>query len=314
MRVVVTGGAGFIGSHVVDALNNSGHEVLVVDSLVTGRAENVSARADSRRIDVRDGESVRKVFADFRPEVVNHHAAQTDVVRSMSDPLYDADVNVMGSLTVLQAAIECGARKMIFASTSAVYPDPEYLPVDEAHPTRPQSAYGLTKLAVENYLRLLTAPGGLSYTIFRYGNVFGPRQSGSEESGVISIFCRQLSTGVRPTIFGDGTKTRDYVYVEDIAAANVLALGPEGDGETFNLARGIEVSDFEIFSGVKRAFGAKADAVAPIFGTKRPGEVDRACLSAQKAERLLGWRPRVGLEEGIRRTARHFLDSIVRTS
>lgn len=314
MRVVVTGGAGFIGSHIVDALNANGYDVLVVDSLVTGRAENVLPPADLRRIDIRDGESVRAVLAEFRPEVVNHHAAQTDVIRSMSDPIYDADVNVIGSLNVLRAAIECGARKFIFASTSAVYPDPQYLPVDEAHPTRPESAYGLTKLAVENYLRLLSGSHGLSYTIFRYGNVFGPRQSGSEESGVISIFCRQLSTGIRPTIFGDGTKTRDYVYVEDIASANVLVLGAAGDGETFNLARSIEVSDFEIFSGVKTAFGARAEAVAPVFGAKRPGEVDRVCLSADKAARLLGWRPRVGLEEGIRRTARHFLDSAVGTS
>ena len=304
MKVLVTGGAGFIGSHVVDALLQGGHDVAVMDDLSTGNLDNVNPGARLYDLSITgDGPSLEEVFAQERPQVVNHHAAQTSVRLSMSDPSFDARVNVIGSINILQQCVTHGVERMIFASSCAVYTEPLYIPMDECHSIGPQSAYGLAKHTVENYARLYSGAFGLRYVVLRYGNVFGPRQNPHGEAGVMAIFVHQLSNGISPTIYGDGTKTRDYVYVGDIARANLIAMGGDGDGEVFNLARGVEVTDYEVFDAIREATGV---GIEPIYGQKRPGEADRVALDCSKAKRLLGWSPEVSLQEGIRNAVEHY--------
>lgn len=295
MRVLVTGGAGFIGSHIVDALIKEGHDVAVVDDLSSGDARQVSPKARLYCVDITDTQSLAKVFAKERPEVVSHHAAQTNVRHSVADPAFDARVNVVGSVSVLQLCADHDVRKLVFASTCAVYSEPSYLPMDELHPTGPQSPYGVGKLAVEGYLRLFADARGLRYTTFRYGNVYGRRQNPEAEAGVVAIFARQLLAGDRPTIFGDGTKTRDYVAVEDVACANLLVLGDAGDNQVFNVAWGEGVSDFGVFNAVRKASGVTME---PLYTDRRPGEAEHVSLDCARARDQLGWTPNVQLREG----------------
>lgn len=301
MRILVTGGAGFIGSHVVDALVEEGHEVAVVDDLSMGRQEQVHPSARFYRVDVRHREAVEEVFRAERPELVNHHAAQGNLRRSMTEPSFDASVNIVGSLILLELCLAYGVRKFIYISSGgAVYGEPQRLPVDELHPIRPLSAYGLSKYTVEQYLDLFRDGSGLDYTILRYANVYGPRQDPAGEAGVVAIFSRQMLAGQRPTIFGDGTKTRDYVHVDDIVRANLVAMVEEGTaGRVYNLGVGREVSDRQIFELVRSAVGA---GLEPILGTKRRGEIDRICLDASRAKAELGWEPTTPLEGGIAST------------
>jgi len=296
MKILVTGGAGFIASHIVDRLIEAGHEVVVVDDLSSGRQENLNLHARFYQLDVRDAEGLAEVFSQERPDAVNHHAAQTDVTRSMRDPSFDAQVNILGSLNLIRCALQYEVRKIIFASTSAVYPEPEYVPADENHPIKPVSAYGLSKYMVEQYLHFFYKNMGLRYTAFRYGNVYGARQDPHGESGVVAIFSEQMLNGIQPTIFGDGSKTRDYIHVDDVVTADLLAMGDRGDGEVFNLGWGLEVTDFQVFDAVRNALDAR---VEPIYGQKRPGELERISLNCAKARRLLGWSPTITFEEGI---------------
>ena len=302
MRVLVTGGAGFIGSHIVDSFVQEGHEVAVVDDLSTGRADNLNPGARVYSASITDLSALEEVFAREAPQLVSHHAAHTSVRHSMADPSFDAEVNVVGSINVLQLCVKHGARKLLFASSCAVYSEPSYLPMDESHPVRPQSAYGVAKYAVESYVRFYADVHGLTHTIFRYGNVYGPRQNPHAEAGVVAIFAGQLLRGVQPTIFGDGSKTRDYVFVEDVVNANLLAMGERGDNEVYNLGRGEEVSDLEIFEAVRQATGAD---VEPIYEEKRPGEADRVRLDCSKAREGLAWAPKVQIKEGVLRAAAH---------
>jgi UDP-glucose 4-epimerase len=306
MRVLVTGGAGFIGSHIVDALIGQGHDVVVVDDLSSGKRANVSPEARFYEVSITDPESLDRIFAEERPELVNHHAAQTSVRHSMTEPSKDAGINIIGSINLLQSCVKYGATRLIFASTCAVYSEPRHVPMEEAHPTHPQSAYGMAKYAVEGYIRFYSDVYGLRYKIFRYGNVFGPRQNPSAEAGVVAIFTGQLLAGTQPTIFGDGTKTRDYVSVKDVVAANLLAMGDVGDGEVFNIARGVEVSDFEIFDAVRTATQV---GIEPAYADKRPGEVDRVALDCSKVEKRLGWLPAVQLDEGVQRVVEYSLQT-----
>ena len=297
MKVLVTGGAGFIGSHIVDALVEQRHDVAVVDDLSGGSPDHVNSRASMHRVDITDSAALEEVFERERPEIVDHHAAQISVRESMADPVRDARVNVLGTVAILQLCVKYGVGRVIFASSSAVYSEPQYYPMDEGHEVRPQSAYGVSKLAAESYVRLYGDVYGIRYKLFRYGNVYGPRQNPEGEAGVVSIFARQLEEGTQPTIFGDGTKTRDYVYVADIARANLLALGDAGDNEVFNIARGAEVSDLEVFDAVRRATGSGAE---PAYAPKRPGEADRVGLDRSKARLLLGWEPQTAFADGVR--------------
>src|SRR5574337_420443 len=254
MRVLVTGGAGFIGSHVVDALVKEGQDVVVVDNLSRGKREQVHPLARFYRVDIRERQALEEVFRVERPEVVNHHAAQANLRRSMSEPSFDASVNIVGSLLLIELALAYKVRKFIdISSGGAVYGEPQRLPVDEIHPIRPASVYGVSKYAVEQYLRLFDG-SGLDYTILRYANVYGPRQNPEGEAGVVAIFSRQMLAGERPTIFGDGTKTRDYVYVDDVVRANLLAMAEKRtSGRSYNVGLGREVSDRQIFELIRRA-------------------------------------------------------------
>ncbi len=297
MKVLVTGGAGFIGSHVVDALVKASHDVVVVDDLSMGKREQVHPAARFYRVDIRDRQALEEIFRIERPEVVNHHAAQGNLRRSMSEPSFDASVNIVGSLNLLELALTYKTRKFVnISSGGAVYGEPRRLPVDELHPICPMSAYGVSKYAVEQYLRLFEG-SGLDYTILRYANVYGPRQDPTGEAGVVAIFSRQMLAGERPTIFGDGSKTRDYVYVGDVVAANLLVMAEKRvSGRSYNIGLGREVSDRQIFELVRSAVGA---TVEPILASKRPGEIDRICLDASLVKAELDWEPTVSLEKGM---------------
>ncbi len=300
MKILVTGGAGFIGSHVVDAYVAEGHEVTVVDALFRESEENLNPGAAFHRADLCDAVALRAVFERERPDRVNHHAAHVDVRRAVEDPAYDARQNVLGTVNLLELCREYGVGKVIFISSGgAAYGEPESLPVREDHAVRPLSPYGLSKYVGEKYVELYARLHGLDYTILRYPNVYGPRQDPAGEAGVVAIFSERIRAGRRPTIFGDGTKTRDYVFVGDLVRANLLVTGDAGSREVFNLGWGEEVTDREVFEAVRDALGAD---VEPVYEERRPGEVERICLDASKAERELGWRPEVSFREGVRRT------------
>ena len=302
-RALVTGGAGFIGSHLTDRLLADGYAVSVVDDLSTGSASNVPTRAKAgfERVDICDVDALREIVAHFKPEVVFHLAAQTDVRRSIREPDFDARVNVLGALNVLRAAVAAGARRIVYASSAAVYGDPERLPVSEADRTRPISEYGASKLAFEHYLSAHAARGLIEYAALRYANVYGPRQRGDGEAGVVAIFTQRMLAGQPVTIFGDGTKTRDYVYVGDVVEATLrAAAGPSG--VVANVAWGGEVSDIELFREVAAATGYTR---GPTHAGDRRGDIARICLDPAAARRLWDWRASVPLREGVSRVVEH---------
>lgn len=303
MKVLVTGGAGFIGSHLVDALVSRGDTVIVVDDLSTGKKEYLNSAVRFYQIDIRDALALEKVFAQERPEIVSHHAAQTDVTRSMCDPSFDAQVNILGSLNIIRSTLQYHVRKIIFASTSAIYPEPKYVPVDENHPIKPVSAYGLSKCMVEQYMHLFSENFAMCYTAFRYGNVYGPRQDSHGESGVVAIFSQQILDGIQPTIFGNGSKTRDYIYVDDVVMANISAIDGAGDKGIFNLGWGREIKDIDVFEAVRNVLKVQ---VKPQYADKRPGELERIALDSKKAKSDLSWTPRVSFEEGIQQTVQYY--------
>jgi UDP-glucose 4-epimerase len=295
VKVLVTGGAGFIASHLSDRLISEGHDVVVVDDLSKGKIENIPPQAKFYEVDIRD-KTLGDVFDSEQPEVVFHHAAHADVTQSVRDPEHDASVNILGSLNLLECCRTRRVRKFVYASTGgALYGEPCYVPADEDHPIDPVSPYGVSKHAVEQYLFVYRENHSLDYTVLRYPNVYGPRQDPYGEAGVVAIFSVQLLGGRQPVIFGDGSKTRDYCYVADIVEANMLALNSPPGG-IYNLGRGIEVSDLEVFETVREAAGSKA---APMHAAVRPGEVEHIALNASKAERELGWKWKVDLIEGI---------------
>jgi len=300
-RAVVTGGAGFIGSHLVDRLLADGYSVCVVDDLSTGSTRNVSPQAELHRVDICDAAPLHDIVLRFRPEVVFHAAAQTDVRRSVREPDFDARVNVVGGLNVLRAAAAAGARRIVYASSAAVYGNPARVPVSETEPTRPISEYGASKLAFEHYLGAYAARGLIEYAALRYANVYGPRQGSTGEAGVVSIFTRQMIAREPVTIFGDGSKTRDYVYVSDVVDATFrAAAGPAG--VVANVGWGREVSDLELFRAVAAAAGY---TTKPTHAPDRRGDVARSCLDGTVAQRTWGWRPSVALADGVRRVVEH---------
>ena len=299
MKCLVTGGAGFIGSHIVDTLLEAGHEVVVVDDLSTGKRANLNARARFYELDIRSPE-LPSVFASEKPDIVSHQAAQMDVRRAVREPAFDASVNVIGALNVLESARHSGVKKILFASTGgAVYGEPEQVPVNETHPIAPMSPYGLTKFTFEQYLGLYRRLYGMAYVALRYPNVYGPRQDPHGEAGVVAIFTRQMLAGEQPTIFGDGSKSRDYVHVADVAAASRLLVAAGDEGSVFNLGFGLEVSDRMIFDAVRDALGLD---IEPRFGEVRPGEVSRIALDATRIRAARGWQPTLDYKQGIART------------
>jgi UDP-glucose 4-epimerase len=304
VKILVTGGAGFIGSHVVDTYVAAGHEVAVLDNLTSGREDNVNPKAKLHRGDIRDIAQVRSAIESFRPEVVNHHAAQSEVPKSVADPGYDASVNVVGGLNVLKASIDNGVRKVIFSSTGgALYGEPDVVPAEEGHPVRPLSPYGTSKYAFEQYLGTFDRTFGLRFTTLRYANIYGPRQNPQGEAGVIAIFCHRLLTGQAPIINGDGEQTRDYTFVEDVALANLRALERPDVTGAVNVCTGVETTVNQLYAALVAASGAKVPAQ---YAPARPGEQRRSCLDPAHAERALGWKPSVTLAEGLGRTFRFF--------
>lgn len=302
MKIVVTGGAGFIGSHVVDATIAAGHQVLVVDNLSTGRRENVHPKARLVEMDISDP-ALLDLFREERPEVVNHHAANPSVSLSVREPGFDATQNVLGTIQVLEAARQTGVRKFIYISSGgAMYGNPEYLPMDEGHPASPISPYALSKVTGERYVRLFGEEYGLSWTSLRYANVYGPRQDPYGEAGVIAIFCQNLLDGVAPEIHWDGDQSRDFVYVGDCARANLLAL-EGGDGQAYNIGTGIGTSINDLFRTLTEVTGKD---LVPRRGPRRPGDVRHSYLDCSKVERELGWQAKIGLHEGLGRTWQHF--------
>ncbi len=302
MKVMVTGGAGFIGSHIVDLLVEEGHRVCVVDDLSTGRLENLNPGVNFYRIGVESPE-LAGVVAREKPDAVIHQAACAAVPRSLEDPLYDARVNVSGTINLLEACRRAGVGKVVYASTAAVYGRPGRLPLSEEDSTLPISPYGVSKLAAEHYMRLYGELYGLRYTVLRYANVYGPRQDASGEGGVVAVFASRLARGEQAYIFGDGEQSRDFVYVKDVARANLLAL-ERGDGCTLNVGTGVPVTVNALFWALVRAFGCRG--MAPAYGPPRPGDIPHSCLAPQKARAVLGWSPSVGLEEGLAETCRYY--------
>ena len=306
MECLVTGGAGFIGSNLVDALLARGDAVAVVDDLSTGRRANLDealgAGAELAELDIRDAAALAALVAERRPQTIFHLAAQIDVRKSLEDPAFDAAINVGGTANVLEAARGAGTARIVFVSTGgAIYGEGEgqRLPLDESAPIAPLSAYGQSKFAAEGYLALYERLYGLSGMSLRLGNVYGPRQDPLGEAGVIAIFCGLLRSGGRPTVFGDGTQTRDYLYVGDVVAAALAAAGSEATGP-INIGTGRETSVLELADALAR-LGA-AESFEPEFAPPRAGEVQRITLDASRAERELAWHPQTDLDEGLRLT------------
>jgi UDP-glucose 4-epimerase len=304
MRILVTGGAGFIASNLTDAYINQGHEIAILDDLSTGFRHNINAKARFYEVDIRDVAGVDRVFNEFQPEIVNHHAAQMDVRRSTRDPVFDAQCNILGSLNVILAAVRTKVKKFIYISTGgAVYGEvPEcHLPPDEDYPVNPISQYGISKHTVEHYLFLYHRLYGLPYTVLRYPNVYGQRQTPHGEAGVVSIFSLLLLSGKPCTIFGDGCKTRDYVFIADVADANLRATTSDFVG-ILNIGSGRGTSDQQVYDAVADATGSK---LKPTYTAVRPGEVEHIYLNATRAKQVLGWTPTVPFPEGVRRTVEY---------
>ena len=307
MRALVTGGAGFIGSNVVDALLDRGDEVTVVDNLSTGREGNL-AGARERGIafhngDIRDGAGLRDIFREARPEIVFHLAAQIDVRRSIEDPAFDAAVNVVGTINVLEAARLAEVSRVVNTSTGgAIYGEADVMPTPETVEPRPMAAYGQSKFCAERYCGWYRRLYGLEAVTLRYGNVYGPRQDPRGEAGVIAIFAGRLLDGRRPTIYGDGLQTRDYTFVGDIVAANLaVAAHPEADGE-YNVGTGVESTVLDVVAALRDAGGVDESEFEPEFARARPGEVERSCLDISRAREELGFTASTGLVEGMRAT------------
>lgn len=302
MKIVVTGGAGFIGSHLVDRLVQEGHEVVVVDNLSTGKRKQLNRAAEFYKLDIQSPR-LERVFRKERPALLMHLAAQMDVRRSVEDPIYDAQVNILGTLNVLEQAVRHGIRKVIFASSGgAIYGEQETFPASETHPTRPASPYGISKLSGEHYLAYYQKVSGVQYVSLRYANVYGPRQDPHGEAGVVSIFVQKLLGGEQPVINGNGRQTRDFIYVEDVVEANLAVMGKEVQG-TYNVGTGQETS-------VNDLFRILADQINPsskeLHGPAKKGEQIRSVVDSNRLRRELGWDPRISLHEGLARTVEFF--------
>ncbi len=306
MRALVTGGAGFIGSNLVDALLERGDDVSIVDDLSSGRESNLAAALERgarlHRADIRDASAVAEIVGRERPELVFHLAAQIDVRVSVARPAYDARTNIEGTINMLEAAREVGARRFVFASTGgAIYGETDVVPTPEGTEPRPMAGYGQSKFCAEAYLGLYERLHGLSTVALRFGNVYGPRQDPHGEAGVIAIFTGKALGGGRPKVFGDGRQTRDYIYVGDLVGA-IVAAGDASVGGAVNIGTEEETTVLELIDAMRDAAGLSEDEFAPEFADARLGEVERSCLAVARAREVLGWESRVDVREGVRRT------------
>jgi len=306
VKILITGGAGFIASHIADAYVERGHEVFILDDLSTGQKSNLNPKATFHQVDIADGNAV-KLIEQIKPDVLNHHAAQMDVRHSVADPRFDARVNILGFINLLEACKNAGTKKIIFASSGgAVYGEQDTFPAPEEHPTRPSSPYGVSKRTGELYLSCYQQAFGLPYIALRYANVYGPRQSSKGEAGVVAIFISLLLAGKGPVINGDGKQTRDYVYVGDVVNANVAALTSPYVGE-INIGTGVETDVVTIYELLRHGAESK---LAARHGPAKIGEQRRSCLAAQRAADIFGWRPQVSLREGLERTIAYYRGNV----
>lgn len=302
MKVLVTGGAGFIGSHLVDRLLQEGHEVVVVDNLSTGRRKNINRAAQFYKMDIQSWR-LERVFRNERPNIVMHLAAQMDVRKSVEDPMFDAQVNVLGTLNVLQQAVKHGTRKVVFSSSGgAIYGDQETFPAPESHPTRPLSPYGLSKLCGEQYLSYFHRVGGLQVVSLRYANVFGPRQDPEGEAGVVAIFIQKLLNNEQAVINGNGRQTRDFVFVDDVVEANLSMMGQETSG-VYNVGTGVETSVNDLFRILLQHTGSSCKEV---HGPAKKGEQARSVVDSSRLRHELSWEPKTSLVDGLKRTVEYF--------
>lgn len=302
MKILVTGGAGFIGSHLVDRLVQEGHELVLLDNLSTGKRRNVNRSAEFYKMDIQSSR-VEQVYKKERPSLLIHLAAQMDVRRSVADPIFDAQVNILGMLNVLEQAMKHGTRKVIFASSGgAVYGEQESFPASESHPTRPLSPYGISKLTGEHYLAYYQKVSGIQCVTLRFGNVYGPRQDPEGEAGVVAIFTQKMLNGEQPIINGNGRQTRDFIFVDDVVEATLAVMGQEFQG-TYNVGTAHETSVNELFRLLAEYTGC---AWKGIHGPAKKGEQARSVIDPQKLRLDLGWEPKVTVEEGLKRTVEFF--------
>ncbi|WP_336762286.1 NAD-dependent epimerase/dehydratase family protein [Paenibacillus sp. USHLN196] len=293
MNIIVTGGCGFIGSHIVDKLIENEHNVMVIDNLSTGKMKNFNNKAQFYKLDYSSKES-EELIINFKPDVVYHHAAQVSVANSMSEPYFDAETNIMGTIKLLEYCYNAGVKKIIYPSSAAVYGNPEFLPINEEHPINPVSFYGISKYTPEQYIRVFCSQKHISFSILRYANVYGDRQDANGEGGVVSIFLDKYFKKECPTIYGDGNQTRDFIYIKDIVTANLLMLH-NGENEVYNVSTGNEVSVNGLFSAIREHFNWD---VYPNYSGLRIGDVAHSYLDNNKI-RSLGWEPRYTIAEGI---------------
>lgn len=302
MNILVTGGAGFIGSNIVDEYIRRGHNVIIIDNMSTGKKEFINPKAVFYEMDVRN-EDISKVFESHKIDVINHHAGQIDLRKSVEDPKFDIDINVLGSVNLLQKAVKYKIPKVIFASTGgAIYGEHDYFPADEKHPARPYAPYGIDKLTIEKYLFYYNHVFGLKYTIFRYANIYGPRQNSHGECGVIAIFTDKILQNIQPVINGDGEQTRDYVYISDVVNANVLALN-DNDCSIYNISTSVETTVNYIFNLLNRYAGK---SFTEKHGPEKKGEQRRSVLSYKKIKDKLLWEPEVLIDKGLKATVDYF--------
>jgi len=302
LKILITGGAGFIASHIADALINEGHNVFILDNLSTGFEKNINPKAVFIKADIRD-ENISKLFEKEKFDLVNHHAAQMDVRRSVADPAFDANINIIGTINLLQNCVKNGVKKFMFASTGgAIYGEQSYFPADENHPTSPLSPYGISKLAVEKYLNFYNVQYNLKYSILRYANIYGPRQNPFGEAGVIAIFTSKMLNGEQPKINGSGLQTRDYVFVGDVVKANLIALNDENN-DIYNVGTAIETNVNELFSALNKIIGKNFEGK---HGPAAPGEQMRSVITSEKLFKRFGWKPSTALSDGLSKTVEYF--------
>lgn len=305
MKILVTGGAGFIASHIADAFIEEGHTVFILDNLSSGFKKNVNPKAEFINKDIRD-KSLSELFDKEKFDVINHHAAQMDVRRSVADPAFDADTNIIGTINLLQNAVKNNVKKFMFASTGgAIYGEQEYFPADEKHPMSPLSPYGISKLAVEKYLYFYNVQYNLKYSILRYANIYGPRQNPHGEAGVVAIFSKKLINGEQPVINGDGKQTRDYTFVKDVVKANLLALN-DTVSDIYNVGTAKETDVNELFNMINDLACNRQEEK---HGPAMPGEQLRSVITSRKLKEKFGWSPSTTIQEGLKSTVKYFKEN-----
>lgn len=308
MKILVTGGAGFIGSHITDEFINDGHEIVIIDNLSTGKKKNINPKAKFYQSDITDP-AISEIFKKEKFDVVNHHAAQIDVRKSVANPIFDANTNIIGTLNLLQASVKYGVKKFMFASSGgAAYGEQEYFPADEVHPTNPVSPYGITKLSIEKYLYFYKIEYNLNYTILRYTNVYGPRQNPEGEAGVVAIFTNKLLNNENPVINGTGKQTRDYIFVGDVVSANLKTLSEDGSN-IYNVGTGTETDVIQIFNLLNQITGQNAKE---LYRPQAKGEQMRSVITSKKLMTKFNWQPATKLSDGLKITVESFANKTIK--